>query len=130
MKARVKNLQPWLDYFSMLQVYEGRGFLEMTPDKREAYVTQAALYAVTPGDDPYRQLASMAATIRRIRAYAAWRSREGKDYLKDSFAVHIVKDDEPHDLLWTVLITSRRVWWRLWTWHDHIEVIDYDGKEG
>jgi hypothetical protein len=62
---------------------------------------------------------------QRIRAYAWWRSH-GEDYLAQPFALHVVKTDEPHDLLCTVLLTYRRVWWKLWLGKaDKVEVISY-----
>jgi hypothetical protein len=131
MSKKRKNLQPWLDYFKMLVTYESNGLLEMQPAKHEAYVTRPALHAMTEGDDPWRQLTSLPKTVRRLRAYAGWKSCEGKDYLKAPFAVHVVKDEKPHDLLYTVVLTPRRAWWKLWMTADRIDVIEYDnGKEG
>ena len=127
MKKNVKDLQPWLDYFEMLQQYEQRGFLDVQAKKHEAYVTQPALHAMTEGDDPQEQLRSgaIAKTVRRIRAFAGYKSQEEKDYLKQNFAVHVVQDTEPHDLLYTVLMSRRH--WPLYP-KDKIEVIDYRRK--
>lgn len=137
MRRKHKNLQPWLDYFKVLQRYEVCGFLEVTAEKHEAYVTQAALFtlagydeatiaiadqSVVPGASRYKAIASV---LRNIRTYAGWKSQYGGSYLDRSFALHVVKDDAPHDLFYTLLITSRRRWWKLWMWHDSIELIEY-----
>lgn len=131
--AKIKNLQPWLDYFSMLQTYEEKGFLEINPEKHEVYVTQPALYTMAgvneAGDvleERFRLLRSLAQVMRRLRAYAAFKSRHGYDYIRLPFAVHIVKADAPHDLLHTVLLSVRHPWWRLWLPSDKYEIISYD----
>ena len=41
--SKRKFLQPWLDYFDMLHTYEQKGYLEVKPDKHEAFITRAAL---------------------------------------------------------------------------------------
>lgn len=142
--ARVKNLQPWLDYFRMLQRYEKEGFLLMDAEKHEAYVTRAALFTIAVYDeDPgaladrspralSRHTAAMASALRRIRTYAAWLSREGKDYMSRPFVVNAVDDDASteHEPRFTVVITPRRRWWKLWQWHDTFDIISYDRKEG
>jgi len=127
-----RDLQPWLDYFGMLQSHEQDGFLEMHPEKHEAYVTLPALLviagvtlptdgsAVTPG-----MLKQVAATVRRLRAYAGWRSCHGGSYLTYPFALHVVGDEEPHDLVSTFLLARCRRWWRLWMPHDSLELITY-----
>lgn len=139
--ARTKNLQPWLDYFHMLRRYEHEGFLLMEAEKHEAYITRAALctlsaegpVAVSDGTDwtlaARRLMKNIPKVVRRIRSYAAWLSREGKDYLARPFALHVVHEDDQHDLLYTVIITSRRRWWKLWMWHDSYDVIRYDRPE-
>jgi hypothetical protein len=131
--AKIKNLQSWLDYFSMLQTYEENGFLEINPEKHEVYVTQPALYNLAGFDETgdileerFRLLRSLAQVMRRLRAYAAFKSRHGYDYFRLPFAVHIVKADAPHDLLHTVLLSVRRPWWRLWLPSDKYEIISYD----
>ena len=128
MRKRNRNLQPWLDYFGMLQEYESNGLLQVEPEKHEAYVTQAALATLYGADvhaDSYRGCRECAAVMRRVRAYAGWMSREGGAYMDRSFAMHVVKDDAPHDLLFTVLLTRRRRWWALWRRMDSFDVIDY-----
>lgn len=121
------NLQPWLEYFNMLYAYEDKGLLDVFPEKHEAYITQAAVHAVSDGDDPVRQLAkAVPDTLKRIRAYAGWRSREGAGYLSRAFALHVVRDDAPHDLLYTLLLVRRRVWWKLWRLTDTVEAVTYD----
>jgi hypothetical protein len=131
--AKIKNLQPWLDYFSMLQTYEEKGFLEINPEKHEVYVTQPALYNLAGFDETgdileerFRLLRSLAQVMRRLRDYAAFKSRHGYDYIRKPFSVHIVKADAPHDLLHTVLLSVRRPWWRLWLPSDKYEIISYD----
>ncbi len=130
---KIRNLQPWLDYFSMLHTYEENGFLEINAEKHEAYVTQPALYTMAgvneAGDifeERFRLLRSLAQVMRRLRAYAAFKSRHGYDYIRRPFSVHIVKAEEPHDLLHTVLLSVRRPWWRLWLPSDKYEIISYE----
>lgn len=135
MRKRHRDLQPWLDYFRMLQAYEEKGFLQTETEKHEAYVTQPALYTLAGcnfsamelghGLDTAHVLTSVGRLVRRLRTYAAWKSRGGTGYDSYAFAVHVVKDDEPHDLLHTIILTTRRVWWKLWMKHDHYEVIAY-----
>ena len=74
------NLQPWLDYFKMLQQYEAKGFLEIKPQEHEAYVTRAALLTLAGIDAEEVQSAAissqpeaLADTLSRLRAYAAYR---------------------------------------------------------
>ncbi len=131
--TRIRNLQPWLDYFSMLHTYEEKGFLEINAEKHEAYVTQPALYTMAgvneAGDileERFHLLRSLAQVMRRLRAYAAFKSRHGYDYIRQPFSVHIVKAEEPHDLLHTVLLSVRRPWWRLWLPSDKYEIISYE----
>lgn len=138
---KIRNLQPWLDYFEMLHQFEKDGFLQADAEKHEAYVTRAALFTVAGCDgDPAsladrsfrsisRRTKAVASAVRRLRAYAAWLSRKGGDYLSHLFALHVVQEEDPHDLLFTIILTSRRRWWKLWMWHDHFEVISYDGRE-
>jgi hypothetical protein len=124
------NLQPWLNYFELLKTFEKGAYLEMQEGKHEAYITlpAACLLAldrkitnVQIGDI----LVGMPRVLRHIRAYAAWLSRRGKDYMAVPFALHIVEEKEPHDLLHTLVISSERKWWRLWMPHDSINVISY-----
>lgn len=139
MKNRVTktSLQPWLDYFEMLHTYEQTGFLQMEVEKHEAYVTQTSLHTLsgakdtrpTTTDHSIRRMQSYAAVIRRLRTYAAFLSTQGRGYLAWPFAVHLVKDDAPHDLLCTVLIEKRRRWWSLWFMVDGFEVITYKGNK-
>ena len=125
---RHRDLQPWLDYFKMLREYEQKGFLEVQTEKGEAYITQPALHAMSDGERPEKQLVAIPQTAQRIRAYAAWKSQEGSDYLSKPFALHAVKDLHPHDLLYTILMIRRRKWWKLWRMTDCIEVIRYEDK--
>ena len=47
-------------------------------------------------------------------------------YFSQPFAVHIVKEDYPHDLLLTLLLQQKRTWYG--RRKDTIEVIDYTEK--
>ena len=130
---RRRDLQPWLDYFEMLQTYEQKGFLEVLPDKGEAFITQPALFSMCShladaGGDVYdilRQVMDITRVLRCIRAYAGYRSQEGAAYIDKPFALHIVQDEHPHDLIYTLLVTQRRRWWWPWRKADCHEVIDY-----
>lgn len=119
-----KDLQPWIDYFRMLQTYEQKGFLEVLADKHEAYITQPALHALST-EDVQPSSKQIVTTARRIRNYAAWKSQHGGDYLSFSFALHVVRDEHPHDLLYTILLTIRRRWRSLWFRAEHVEVLTY-----
>ena len=121
-----KNLQPWCDYFKMLQEYVKHGYLEINTKDHEAFVTQPAIHAMTEGTDPQRQLRAITETVRRIHAYAAWLSQQGKAYMKQPFAVHVVNDSVPHYRLYTIVIETRRHWSRLWIPSDYIDVIVYN----
>lgn len=131
MARKSKDLQPWLDYFQMLLIYEQKGYLEVQPEKREAYITMPALHAMSEGEDILLQLqqGTILETVSRIYALAAWRSQEGKDYLDKNFALHIVKPEPPHDLLCTLLLTKRRRWWCPWKKFSHIEIVMYYGRK-
>lgn len=131
MKKKHKDLQPWLDYFDMLQQYERKGYLQMEPEKHEAYVTQTAIHAMSPGDDPQQQLmdGSIEQTVRCLKSYAAFLSTKGSEYMKQPFAIHVVRDEPPHDLLHTLLITPRRSWRTMWRRKDRIEVISYSDEK-
>lgn len=157
MTKKRTNLQPWLDYFKMLQQYEAKGFLEIKPQEHEAYITRAALLTLV-GIDPEdvqsaaisSQPEALATTLSRLRAYAAYRwapsvgqqhpvdindpdaeipvipIEELTAYLSQPFAVHIVKEDYPHDLLLTLLLQQKRAWYG--RRKETIEVIDYTEK--
>ena len=124
-----KNLQPWLDYFRMLQTYEEKGFLQMEPEKNEAYVTASALatLAGTAGQSGAVLPRDYAGVIRRIRVYAGWMRRDGKVSLDRPFAMHVVNDGTSHDPVCTVLLTRRRRWWSLWRLTDEFEFVEYGG---
>lgn len=139
--ARSRNLQPWLDYFDMLQQYCKDGFLLVDTENHEARITRVALFTVAGySDDPEaladrspqaisRRLAAMKFALLRIRDYAAWLSREGKDYISRPFAIHAEEDSssaEPGRRRFTVVITTKRRWWKLWQWHDHLDITSYD----
>ena len=80
MTKKKTNLQPWLDYFKMLQQYEQKGFLEVKPQEHEAYITRAALLTLAGIDVQDVQSAAissqpeaLADTLSRLRTYAAYR---------------------------------------------------------
>ena len=155
MAKKRTNLQPWLDYFKMLQRYEQKGFLQMNPKEHEAYITRAALLTLANIDavdiQPVAssQPEAIADTLSRLRAYAAYRwapavgqqhpvdindpdaeipvipEAELTAYLSQPFATHIVKEDYPHDLLLTLLLQQKRSWRTAWRTVDTIEAIDY-----
>lgn len=124
-----KNLQPWLDYFGMLQRYQDCGFLLMEPQKHEAYITQPAMMTLTQNIDSEVSLEHLSHAIpiivRRLRTYAAFLAQEGKGYMEQNFAMNVVKDVEPNDPLYTVLLTRRRRWFCPWRKLDHYETIVY-----
>lgn len=90
---------------------------------------------------------ALADTMSRLRAYAAYRcapavgqqhpadindpatplpdipKAELTAYLSQPFATHIVKEDYPHDLLLTLLLTQKRAWYG--RRKETIEAIDY-----
>lgn len=155
-KSKHQDLTPWLDYFKMLQQYEQKGFLEIKPQEHEAYVTRAALLTLSPtpalpeGEGDAANGKALADTLSRLRAYAAYRSahavgqRHPADmndpaaplpaipeaeltvYLSQPFAVHIVKEDYPHDLLLTLLLQQKRPWYG--RQKETIKVFDYTNK--
>lgn len=126
MKKR-KDLQPWVDYFEMLRVNVESGFLQMSVAKHEAFVTQPGIHAMSKGDDPAKQIedGSVLQTAHRIFTYAAWLSGEGNGYRNKPFAVHVVKDSEPHDMIYTILFTRVLKFMR---WKEQVEVINYPSK--
>ena len=126
-KKKHKDLQPWIDYFEMLRANVESGFLQMSVVKHEAFVTQPGIHAMSEGDDPAKQIenGSVLQTAHRIFTYAAWLSGEGDGYRHKPFAVHVVKPDEPHDMIYTILFT--RVL-RLFNWKEKVEVTNYPSK--
>jgi len=150
--AKYKSLQPWLDYFDLLHTYEQKGYLEVKPDKHEAYITRAALYTLSPtpsipGGEGVAADTHIIETVRHIRAYTAYLSAvsvgakypaelsdegvtappipasELKECMDQPFALHIVKEEAPHDLLCTLLLTRKRNW--LGIKREKVEAINY-----
>lgn len=148
--AKYKSLQPWLDYFDLLHTYEQKGYLEVKPDKHEAYITRAALYTLshaTPllGGEGVAADTHVLETVRRIRAYTDYLSAvnvgakypaelsdegvtaspiptsEIKKCMDYPFALHIVKEEAPYDPLCTLLLTRKRNW--LGIRRERVEVI-------
>lgn len=172
-KNKHQDLQPWLDYFKMLQQYETKGFLQMNPKEHEAYITRAAFCSLSPdpspglspdpspaerggtaaNDIPLRGGQRGADTLFNLRAYAAYRwahsvgqqhpvdindpdaeipiipIEELTAYFSQPFAVHIVKENYPHDLLLTLLLQQKRSWRTAWRTVDTIEAIDYTERK-
>ena len=156
-KNKHQDLQPWLDYFKMLQQYETKGFLEVRPQEHEAYITRAALLTLSPttflpeGEGDAANGKAIHDAVIRLRAYAAYRwapavgqqhpadindpdaeipvipIEELTAYFSQPFAVHIVKEDYPHDLLLTLLLQQKRSWYG--RMKDVIEVIDYNERK-
>lgn len=128
MVRKHRDLQPWLDYFDMFKVHEHQGLLEVSPPKHEAYATQPALHALTPGSDPQEQVQTGAIldTLRHLRTYAAFRAQQGTAYLREPFALHLVAPDGRHEPLCTILLTPLRSARTLWQWRDKVEVINYN----
>ena len=127
--SKRKSLQPWLEYFDMLHTYEQKGYLEVKPEKHEAYITRAALCTLSPtpalpeGEGGAADTRGLD-TARRLRIYAAYRSSSDADYDKYAFALHVVKEEPPHDVLCTLLLTRKRNW--LGIRRERVEVINYD----
>jgi len=126
--SKRKSLQPWLDYFEMLHTYEQKGYLEVKPEKHEAYITRAALCTLspTPALPEGERVAAdtrVLDTARRLRTYAAYRSSSGADYDKYTFSLHVVKEEAPNDPLCTLLLTRKRNW--LGIRRERVEVINY-----
>ena len=125
--AKHRDLQPWIEYFGLLRSYEENGFLEVIPEKHEAYITRAALCTLAIGKS--LSLDSLAPqTLRIVKciyAYAGWKCQRG-DYQSQPFALHVVKEEQPHDLLYTILLATKRRWYSPWHKSDSIEVITYE----
>jgi len=124
MTKRTADLQPWVDYFQMLQVYERHGLIEVVPDKHEIYITLPAICTLCGGIEQIEKKA--VETILHLRAYAAWLSQKGQSYMREVFALHIVKDEEPYDLLYTLVVTPRRRWWQN---GEKVELIKYNPEK-
>lgn len=125
--AKHNDLKPWLAIFDMLSACVRLGYLQMNIGKHEAYITQPAIHAICKGDDPKRQVkdGDVIVAAERVRNYAAWLSGEGMAYLQANFAVHVVKPDEPHDLMYT-FVFARKL--RFFKWKDKVDVITYPKK--
>jgi hypothetical protein len=154
-----KNLQPWLDYFAMLRQYEEKGFLEVRPEHREAYITRAALLTLTePGDPKMVILALVRYVMARAAVTEGLKDREAtmllapeeseskadvwqtdamqqraeaivEKLLAGSYAIHVVMEDMPHDLLITVVVTHPSVWWKRSPGKERIEIVDYRERQ-
>lgn len=100
---------------------------------------------------PSRMMRRCTAQVRHLRTYAAWHHAHAEglstfdprvaydpmqplpkipvgplmDYLRQPFALNVVKPDEPHDPLYTILLTQVRQFFRT---REKVEVITYDDK--
>lgn len=156
------DIGPWLSYFEMLDIYVQDGYLELLPVSHEAFITKAALWALTDGYRLTRPnsypLIQMDRIVRNIRTYteyldvnaeafkayselaekadhqpsddaavfqAAHRLLKAYKAKRHTFALHVVTDDLPHELLFTILLTRRRRWWWPWRMADVYDVINY-----
>lgn len=135
-----QDLQPWFDYFELLQTYVEKGYLEVLAEKNEAYITRPAFFALCGYDDVRqledtspvavsRRIKSVTDTMACIRTYTGWKSQQGVSFIEKPFAIHVVKEDLPHDLLYTLLLTRKRVWWNFWKKTDCAEVFSYGKPE-
>lgn len=146
METQNKNdLQPWLDYFDGLQRLVRNGYLEMHPKEHEAYITRAAFLTITTDEDGIvkrkkpkslreatnmvRNLNLMKDTVGYIRIYAGYLSQEGCDYTTKPFALHIVEEDTPHNMLNTMLLRNCRRWWKPWRKQEKMEIINYTNSK-
>lgn len=153
--AKKKDLQPFLNYFKMLETYIDKGFLEVIPDKREAYITRAAWMTLAEPGSPelavqgvFGYIMYLSAANEGLKDYDAtmrvdprgpasdgpvWltseiqkRARAVTEKLKGkSFAIHVVAEEYPHDLLNTILLSRRRAWWKPFGTAERIDVITY-----
>lgn len=149
MKKKTANLQPWLDYFKMLQQYAAKGFLEVKAADNEAYITMPALFTLAGVREEdidngtflsYGESKALDDTVTRIRAYAAFlkaniigqQHQVGtkgqaaplpamgmKDCFEQPFALHVVGAGMPHELLHTILLTPKR------NRREKVEIISY-----
>lgn len=148
MTKKATNLQPWIDYFRMLQQYAEKGFLEIPEqrEKHEAYITMPALFTLAgvreedikngtflPGGSE-----ALTDAVTRIRAYAALLAANAigqqhpadikgstvplTTYFEKPFALHVVDDVMPHELLHTILLTPKR------KRREKVEVISYSNE--
>lgn len=123
-KNKTQNLQPWLDWFDVLRVYCEKGFLEVLPEKGEAYVTEPAFYTLadirTPDDlkaepgDMAKASDNLLEAVRRVKVYCDYLATATQRGVGSTFALHVVEADAPHDLRYTVVMEKRRRWW--WPW--------------
>lgn len=129
MTKKHSDFQPLLDYFRMLRRYEQKGYIEAKPQEHEAYITAAALLTLVPTEVAQHPDQHMPAIVKRLRAWCAFRLLEGEGYLQQPFAVHVVGDEHPHDLLSTILVRPSRHWHNFWRRADDFSVINYQEKE-
>lgn len=146
METQNKNdLQPWLDYFDGLQRLVRNGYLEMHPKEHEAYITRAAFLTITTDEDGIvkrkkskslteatnmvRNFNLMKDTVSYICVYAGYLSQEGSNYMDKPFALHIVEEEVPHNMLNTLLIRIRRRWCKPWRKQEKMEIINYTNNK-
>lgn len=120
------NMQTMIDYFNVLRAYERKSYLETHTDKHAAYVTRVALCSLTGSeakDDWAEEIVNR--TARYVRAWAAFKSGEGRAYEHTPFALHVMSDDEQPRVLFSVVLSQPRRWWCPWRRTEHLEVITY-----
>lgn len=120
------NIQTMIDYFDVLRAYECRGLLVTHPEDHIAYVTRVALCSLTGSDakdDWAKEIVNR--TAHYIRAWAAFKSGEGRKYEYADFALHVMSDDEQPSVLFTVVLSQPRCWWWPWRRRERLEVITY-----
>lgn len=140
------DVQPWLEYFDMLQRHIESGYLDVNLKSHAAYITHTALHAISGTENMVqlmeeyrkrkakRELGNLAAsmwfelrtTAKRIHTYYEYLATTlSVRVSKAPFPVYVVADDYPHDLLYTILVTRRRLWWCPWRKKDVCEIITY-----
>lgn len=126
-----KDLQPWYDFFDLLRNYVKKGLMEIKDDCQEAYITEAALYALSPENAQDESSMAKAAlqTAWYISIYAGWLSMEGRSRAGKTFALHVVGNEAPHDIVCSILVTERRRWWNLWQRKQEYEIITYNDND-
>lgn len=69
------SVQPWLDYFAMLETYVDKGFLELAPAMNEAYITYPALFTLADTNGLVDDLkGTLRGKERKYTNYQLWRN--------------------------------------------------------
>lgn len=128
-----KSLKAFTDLFKMLGAYAGNGYLAVDAAKCEAYITKASILTLCPHPDgSWRMAGEIINAAMRIHAYACWLAgcEEGNSGsgIRDTFAVHVMEDDEPYDAVLSIIITRKRSWRSLCLKRRHVEVLTFTDK--